>query len=226
MQSLPFARPTLAGLRASSVASNPYFPRMPVDPSLMSPRSPASSTGFSSASQRPRYGSKLAGSPIAEPAMLPTPPSSDIVPPADSTLRRKPTRRPSLSALTTDDFGFPDPSQIQESAPTRIVVRPALSNPVSQLSVLSHSNHTLSPFTRTMEHFTVRSGPPRTPHPVSMPDRVPQKARRKRVYRLGGKKTGPVARPSPPVSEDGSDDMDRYFRYHEDESLGSDRRYH
>jgi distribution and morphology protein 34 len=219
LQSLPFSRPTLAGLRASSVASNPYFPRMPMDASFMSPRSPSSSTGGSSVSQgiTHRRRSKMAEPPISEPVMLPTPPSSDV-PAADSTVRNRTTRRPSLSALTMDEFGFPDPHRIHESeaAPSRIVVRPALSGTVSKLSVLSHSNHTLSPFARPMEHFIVRSGPPRTPHPVVMPDRLPQKAKRKRMHRLG-KKRPLVVRPTTPVSDEGSDDMDRYFRYHEDE---------
>ncbi|CDO69567.1 hypothetical protein BN946_scf184759.g7 [Trametes cinnabarina] len=36
----------------------------------------------------------------------------------------------------------------------KIVLRPSINNSISQLSTLSHSNHTLSPYTRTLEHFT------------------------------------------------------------------------
>ncbi|KAG8820332.1 ERMES complex subunit [Serendipita sp. 399] len=62
---------------------------------------------------------------------------------------------------------------------------------VSHLSALSKSNQTLSPFTRSFSHFTVRSGPPRplisntTPFPSTAVTGA-KKARRKRVYRLGG----------------------------------------
>ncbi|KAG8798100.1 ERMES complex subunit [Serendipita sp. 398] len=62
---------------------------------------------------------------------------------------------------------------------------------VSHLSALSKSNQTLSPFTRSFSHFTVRSGPPRPlisntmPFPSAAVTGV-KKARRKRVYRLGG----------------------------------------
>jgi distribution and morphology protein 34 len=214
-------RPSL-GLRMSSVASNPYFPRVPSDLSVK-----ANSTLSSHPSNHlPAHSSPLSGPhtfhsrPSTTAAShrqgaIPTPPSSDAASANDDTIRRKVIRRPSLSSLVTDDLGFPTFQHAHEPAPSRVVLRPGLSNTVSKFSTLSHSNHTLSPFTRSMEHFAVRSGPPRaTPSSRSSapPERMPQKAKRKRIYHLGGKKIA-EGRPSPPaVSEVGSDDMDRYFR--------------
>jgi mitochondrial distribution and morphology protein 34 len=111
----------------------------------------------------------------------------------------------------------------------KIILRPSINNSIHQLSTLSHSNHTLSPYTRSLEHFTVRSVPPRTSIvPGSPAERQPVKARRKRTYRLGGSTSKAKARsaqpndaeplpPSSPVppSEFDASDMDRYFRAHE-----------
>jgi distribution and morphology protein 34 len=213
-------RPTL-GIRTSSAVSNPYFPRVPSDLSIKT-----SSTSLSGRSYLPTHLSPLAHprpprarSSTATAAhghdTIPTPPSSDAASANDETIRRKIARRPSLSSLATDDLGFPDLQQVQEPGPSRIILRPALSNPVSQFSILSHSNHTLSPFTRSMEHFAVRSGPPRTTplsRSAALPERVPQKGRRKRIYRLGGSKPEQGSPASPPLSDVGSDDMNHYFR--------------
>src|SRR6266404_8684391 len=38
---------------------------------------------------------------------------------------------------------------------------PTLHGALSMLATLTNSNHTLSPFTRSLSHFTVRSGPRR-----------------------------------------------------------------
>ena len=62
---------------------------------------------------------------------------------------------------------------------------------VTQLSALSKSNQTLSPYTRSFSHFTVRSGPPKPLVSSTTPfsrsgNKGPQKARRKRIHRLGG----------------------------------------
>ncbi|KIM91264.1 hypothetical protein PILCRDRAFT_811785 [Piloderma croceum F 1598] len=128
------------------------------------------------------------------------------------------------------------PSNVGDPIPDpdpKIVLRPSLNNSIHQLSTLSHSNHTLSPYTRSLEHFTVRSVPPRMPGAglsLAGPERQPVKARRKRTYRFGGKKaevesTTPslealAAPPSPsspiPPSEFDASDMDRYFRSHDD----------
>jgi distribution and morphology protein 34 len=126
-----------------------------------------------------------------------------------------------------DPISDPDPDP-------QIVLRPSLNNSIHQLSTLSHSNHTLSPYTRSLEHFTVRSVPPRVAGAglsSGGAERQPVKARRKRTYRFGGaRKTQvesttptpealdiPPSPPSPiPPSEFDASDMDRYFRSHDD----------
>lgn len=83
----------------------------------------------------------------------------------------------------------PSPSAIHPLRPGQ--------NSTAHLSTLSHSNHTLSPFTRSLEHFTVRSGlhvrhrldaVEGHPSPATTEPRVPVKARRKRTFYIGGKK--------------------------------------
>ncbi|KAJ3490714.1 hypothetical protein NLI96_g1227 [Meripilus lineatus] len=141
--------------------------------------------------------------------------------------------------------GFGSP-HLPEHDPTKIILKPAINNSVSRLSTLSHSNHTLSPYTRTLEHFTVRSVPPResaSSGSGSAGERI-VKAKRKRIYRLGGKKdnnnitksgsdlrsdfgragsgmstramTPEPQSPLPPASEFDASDMDRYFRSRDD----------
>ncbi|KAF8806305.1 hypothetical protein BYT27DRAFT_7191634 [Phlegmacium glaucopus] len=86
---------------------------------------------------------------------------------------------------------------LHQQDPTNIVLRLSLNSSIHQLSTLSHSNHTLSPYTRDVSHFTVRSVPPRGVghgHGVGFSggqgqglERQPSvKAKRKRIYRLGG----------------------------------------
>lgn len=72
---------------------------------------------------------------------------------------------------------------------------------VSQLSALSRSNQTLSPYTRSFSHFTVRSGPPKpfisnTTPLTSTTKAGPKKARRKRIHRLGGGANGGGGNPA------------------------------
>ncbi|KAH9942568.1 hypothetical protein B0H21DRAFT_868209 [Amylocystis lapponica] len=154
---------------------------------------------------------------------LPTPPASE----GDSGININRARRLSNTSLNLDKFnsGSPPESHYMPPHDPKIILRPAANNSVSKLSTLSHSNHTLSPYTRTFEHYTVRSVPPReaTSGPVSSVERPPVKARRKRIYRLGGKSanppdiTPPDAPPSPaPFSEFDASEMDRYFRSHDD----------
>ncbi|TFK72052.1 hypothetical protein BDN72DRAFT_836845 [Pluteus cervinus] len=82
-------------------------------------------------------------------------------------MRRPPSeRRLSVSSSTLEEFPFhtgspPHNRSGFEHDPKKIILRPSLSNATHQLSTLSHSNHTLSPYTRSLEHFTVRSVPPR-----------------------------------------------------------------
>ena len=130
------------------------------------------------------------------------------------------------------------PHSLHQQDPTKIVLRLSLNSSIHQLSTLSHSNHTLSPYTRDVSHFTVRSVPPRghghgvgfTGGQGQMFERQPSvKAKRKRMYRLG-KGVSPVVVNHPvatgvsnylshndsissslPAEFDVSD-MDRYFR--------------
>ncbi|KAJ3719474.1 hypothetical protein C8R42DRAFT_723146 [Lentinula raphanica] len=177
-----------------------------------------------------------------------TPKEEDPVP-IPITARSSRSRRPSVSS---------NPSNFLSSSPTnntiydmedgtpKIILRPSpLNNTLHQLSTLSHSNHTLSPYTRSLEHFTVRSVPPRyaggNSGSSSSADRQPVKAKRKRLYHLGGQKANsstslplppsgssdyrdrepsPDAKPDAvPESEFDIDvsDMDRYFPVHIDQ---------
>ncbi|KIJ69802.1 hypothetical protein HYDPIDRAFT_77655 [Hydnomerulius pinastri MD-312] len=140
-------------------------------------------------------------------------------------------RRLSVSSSTNlDPFhsGSPPTLHSMSEADPKIVLRPSLNNTIHQLSTLSHSNHTLSPYTRSLEHFTVRSVPPRTLDASGMqvaPERRPIKAKRKRTYRIGGsKKPAEPERPQPPPSppspvppsEFDQSDIDQYFRSRDD----------
>lgn len=124
----------------------------------------------------------------------------------------------------------------------KIIIRPNMNNAISQLSLLNRSNHTLSPYNRTSEHFMFRSIPPKTmlsPRSSASAERQPVKAKRKRVYRLGASTkprveddtstTGPDTAPRPPSPASPSSDfdeseIDRYFRSNEDFAPASDSR--
>lgn len=114
------------------------------------------------------------------------------------------SRRSSVSSQGTSPFSpytvytEPGDNDAEEGGSVpKIVLRPGINNAISQLSLLNRSNHTLSPFTRPLEHFMIRSVPPRTlftrggspKGPKQMhSERQPVKAKRKRVYRVGGSK--------------------------------------
>jgi len=104
-----------------------------------------------------------------------------------------------ISLLSTSPSNVHSYDQ-QHQGPAKIVLRPTLNNSIHQLSTLSISNHTLSPYTRDLSHFTVRSVPPRGVGVgagalgfggAAMGEKAPVKAKRKRMYRLGGKKPEP-----------------------------------
>ncbi|OBZ70477.1 Mitochondrial distribution and morphology protein 34 [Grifola frondosa] len=155
---------------------------------------------------------------------IPTPPA----PEEEGGVHINRPRRSSISS-NLDNFVTGSPDQqyhIPEHDP-QIILRPSLNSTISKLSTLSHSYHTLSPYTRTLEHFTVRSVPPReatSSGPTSCAEKQPVKARRKRIHRLGGKPAKPPepkqesSPPSPehPVSEFDASEMDRYFRSRDD----------
>jgi len=126
------------------------------------------------------------------------------------------------------------PSNVDVQADPQIVLRPSpLHTTLHQLSTLSHSYHTLSPYTRSLEHFTVRSVPPRLASGPSGVQNQPMKAKRRRTFHLGRKQQPPppiripedgATLPSPALSprsdaefdaEFDASDMDRYFRNHE-----------
>lgn len=240
------------GPRSMSSVSNPYFPRMQAslaesidgdDATEMSnvwptawsqqgahrhqppPRPPTpplyqpSSRTLSPSSADPTSGSSQS---------LMTPPLSEH---ADG-LEMHTKRRPRRISLSSSDFeGFqagspPEHHYLSDAGSRHIIVRPTLSNPVSQLRALSHSNHTLSPFTRNFQHFAVRSGPRKTgTTDASVPERVPVKAKRRRTHLLGAKPLptsqenhGLEAAIATPVGgeEFDSSEMDRYFPVHDD----------
>ncbi|OCH95900.1 hypothetical protein OBBRIDRAFT_883521 [Obba rivulosa] len=151
---------------------------------------------------------------------VPTPPAPDD----EGAIPVMRARRLSLTSSNLDHFhsGSPDDHYHMPEHDPKIVLRPALNSSISKLSTLSHSNHTLSPYTRTLEHFTVRSVPPRdaaSSGPASNAERAPVKARRRRTHRLGGKPARPPDPPRSPSpspaaasSEFDASEMDRYFR--------------
>ena len=147
---------------------------------------------------------------------VPTPPSTEVLPPAP----RERARRASIAGSINASVDADD---------ARIVLRPALHGALSALATLAHSNHTLSPYTRSPSHFTVRSGPRRAP---PAPPRAPPRARRRRTHVLAtaaartqegeGMRAEAEAEEgggesvSPP-SEFDAEDMDRYFRMRSEE---------
>ncbi|KZT05629.1 uncharacterized protein LAESUDRAFT_681177 [Laetiporus sulphureus 93-53] len=156
---------------------------------------------------------------------VPTPPTSD----EEMGIQVSDSRRLSLASSNLDRFqpGSPSDQHYMPDHDPKIILRAAANSSISKLSTLSHSNHTLSPYTRTLEHFTVRSVPPRrstSSGTASSVEKQPVKARRKRTYYLGGKPAKPPESPgniaprSPPptTSEFDASEMDRYFRSNDD----------
>ncbi|KLO19891.1 hypothetical protein SCHPADRAFT_864521 [Schizopora paradoxa] len=138
------------------------------------------------------------------------------------------SRRSSISQLPYELSYDPDSDPNEPN----ITLRPGLNNAVSQLSLLNRSNNTLSPFTRTLEHFTIRSGPPNSMlNPGhGQGERQPVKAKRKRIYRLGGATKAAVKEamagnygdteneplsPKSVASDFDPSEIDRYFRQQE-----------
>ena len=185
----------------------------------------------------------LSSTPIINPAPrrarthvpLPTPPPSDTyTDPGNSPSHRRrqsEDRRSSISSSIPDRFDTTSPNLHGSFGPDpdpEITLRPSLNEHIFKLSTLTHSNHTLSPYTRSLEHFAVRSGPPKASTapgvgggPSDRPPHVKVKAKRKRIYHVGGKKKGTEEPPQPnlppvPASEFDESDMDRYFKWREE----------
>ncbi|KAJ3800388.1 hypothetical protein GGU11DRAFT_700387 [Lentinula aff. detonsa] len=239
----PYFSDAATGLASASTSTsgNPPFSLRSAPPSLSRPKigrpiTPDSLETYPSYSSGDNTQSLL------------TPKEEDPVP-IPMNARSARSRRPSVSS---------NPSNFLSSSPTnhnsiydmedgtpKIILRPSpLNNTLHQLSTLSHSNHTLSPYTRSLEHFTVRSVPPRyaggNSGSSSSMERQPVKAKRKRTYHLGGQKAGtPTSLPLPPQppsshfddrnpsssNTNGAEfdidvsDMDRYFPVNVDQKI-------
>jgi mitochondrial distribution and morphology protein 34 len=207
---------------------NPYFPAMPSHYAEAYHRTlsePAYDITGETFPVRPVTPDSLETQFSSSSGLVETPPSS--VAPIDTPLKSSLSDRRLSVSSTNMNLHFDTWSS--SSPPTHstdpVILRPALNNTISQLSTLSHSNHTLSPYTRSLSHFTVRSVPPRTVSASQvMPERPPVKAKRKRTYRIGGSKPPelqPPVPPSPPSPssptppsecEFDKSDMDQYFR--------------
>ncbi|KAF9006671.1 hypothetical protein BDQ17DRAFT_1352183 [Cyathus striatus] len=226
---------------------NPYFPEYPgsayTRPAGYGGLGSSSSSVYQAPLSAPVYASRYGRPPSPNSNSTPptlsststgnnqlaTPPSVDQDPQqtdisaedADSPLYMRPRRLSVSSSVSSPVMGDPI-----------IVLRPSINNSLHHLSTLSHSYHTLSPYTRSLSHFTVRSVPPRGQGVAGAPagDRQPVRAKRKRIYRIGGQtkappsneprqapRTPPPHSSSPvPPSEFDAEDMDRYFRSNED----------
>lgn len=138
---------------------------------------------------------------------------------------RRSSRRPSVSSTAPSsaflhDLHEPEGgSYFDMDEDSKIILRPGLNATISQLSLLNYSNHTLSPYTTALDHFAIRSVPPRIlNHRGTPPERTPMKAKRKRTYRIGGPKqttSTPENQALPktqPSSEFDASDVDLYFR--------------
>ncbi|KAG1726816.1 uncharacterized protein EDB91DRAFT_56106 [Suillus paluster] len=216
---------------------NPYFPLTPslyIEPRQRTLSEPTYDT-TQSLPTRPITPSSLETQFSSSTSLVDTPPSSIYVA-SISPLKPLNARRLSTSSSNINHFdswsSSSPPTHTTNVDPDPVILRPALNNTISQLSTLSHSNHTLSPYTRSLAHFTVRSVPPRTLSASQvMNERPPVKAKRKRIYRIGRSKPpesqaqlqsqAHSSSPNPssnlpfspvPPSEFDQSDMDRYFR--------------
>ncbi|KAJ8515779.1 hypothetical protein ONZ45_g6825 [Pleurotus djamor] len=219
------------------------FPELSISTRLAQGLRPTTPDSLETQPSRSSMAHSLETPPSSHPSDVPL--SATEVPSSPIYMRKPTSRRGSMSSGSA----LPDPftssvflsSSPPESSDPKIVLKPASSSTIHQLSTLSHSNHTLSPYVRSLEHFTVRSVPPRGlghPGPSSLPDRQPVKARRKRTHRLGKKNLAEASGTDlpdisaqshnlprlqsmshTPPSEFDVDDMDTYFRTRDDYQL-------
>lgn len=231
---------------------NPYFPVTPAlygVPRLHTRSEPGYDIPTQSHLSRPITPSSLETQFSSSSGVIDSPPSS-IAPPdaatntntntnAETSLK-SPLSSRRLSVFSSSNINHFDTwstthTHAIDPDPDPVILRPALNNTISQLSTLSQSNHTLSPYTRPLAHFTVRSVPPRTLSKEQVGERPVVKARRKRIYRIGSgrakvpdvvlKPTATATKSSSelelepespfspvPPSEFDQSDMDRYFR--------------
>ena len=96
---------------------------------------------------------------------VPTPPLNSVLPSS--------TTHPPAPALAPAQHQLTRRAPITSAGPdidVRTVLRPALYGALSTLATLAHSNQALSPYTRALSHFTVRSVPR---HALPAPPRAP-----------------------------------------------------
>jgi distribution and morphology protein 34 len=207
-------------------SSNLSRPRTRTPDSLESPPSLGSSSGpsrgthsidltepmYASASSssahydRPRPHSIASASAVATSAIYMRRPPSERRMSVTSTTTNTTFDAHNASLFSDPSFAFgatsPSGSTLAHASSSNLsnanALHPSPDTPtLHQLSTLSQSNHTLSPYTRGLAHFTVRSVPPRGntggrggamggKGQAGMLERP--KAKRKRTYRLGGKK--------------------------------------
>ncbi|KAG2135706.1 uncharacterized protein EDB93DRAFT_820919 [Suillus bovinus] len=248
-QSRP-SQPTRLSFHRSHSSFNPYFPVTPAlygVPGHYTRSEPGYDIPTQSHPPRPITPSSLETQFSSSSGVIDTPPSS-IAPQdtatnpdtdAETSLKSSlSSRRFSLSLSSSSNINHFDTwstthTHFTNPDPDPVILRPALNNTISQLSTLSQSNHTLSPYTRPLAHFTVRSVPPRTVSKEQVVGERPGvKARRKRMYRIGSGRAKVDVAPNPvataiksssklelelplspvPPSEFDQSDMDRYFR--------------
>ncbi|KAH9927089.1 uncharacterized protein BXZ73DRAFT_102684 [Epithele typhae] len=213
-EAYPHSQPYYADSSATPMRRSTSIP--PVPPLDHSPYHRPSSP--SSLQTQPSRSSDMTNS-------VPTPPPPDVDDAPSVSVRMTRPRR--LSATSSNLDAFSAASSLGPHTDPKIVLRPTLNGSIHKLSTLSHSNHTLSPYTRTVEHFTVRSVPPREAAAGLTPsvEHKPVRARRKRLHRLGGAKAKPPATPSPLDDED-EDDLHRQHDHHHDHDRRPHRHLH
>ncbi|KAH0840239.1 hypothetical protein J3R83DRAFT_1245 [Lanmaoa asiatica] len=248
--SFPYGTPRIPLTHRPISSYNPYFPQTPAYSSSERQRT-RSEPACDITPSRPRHGHR----PVTPDSLdthlsrstssglvhsIETPPTTEpphsahshesINKPPPPSFRRLSVSSPPAANLDPFHSGSPPPHHAMSEADPKIILRPTLNNTLHQLSTLSYSNHTLSPYTRSLEHFAVRSGPPRTLNAFGVrapPERRPVKAKRKRTYRIGGNpqpqpnpepKGHPprTSAPSPVPSEFDPSEIDRYFRTGDD----------
>lgn len=164
-----------------------------------------------------------------------TPPSSEL-PPVEEDSRSRGRRlsiSPSMASpvYPREVMHYDTPEQSTADLEREIVLRPGLNTTVTQLSALSQTNHTLSLYTPSVQHVTVRSVPRRPATNVSAAqhaERVPVKARRKRTYRIGKSNGNGNAGGSERASEHGlspttsQSEYEHYFRHPDSLRLRAD----
>lgn len=173
-----------------------------------------SSSGGTSVSESEMYD----GESVSPSLRIPTELRDDTHHDRLSTIR---SRSFSTSTRRSDNINIGSPPKFtsitDQDGKSHIVLRPGMSNSISHLTTLSHSNHTMSPFTRSFEHFTVRSVPHKPPASNSTAGQL-TKARRRRIYHLKTAEVPVIAEeerrsssPLPP-SEFEVSDIEHYFQ--------------